>query len=551
MTPKSRTPWRGSLAVVAASLSLMSACHDGSDDMSGGAQIDAAADAGAIDFGREEVSNSPIDALSTAPADALLANDGDRNLPPTSDAQVTLDALSPQDVAPSPLDVSIPDTAGPVDADAPRPLGDGGSVPETAPATPDAAPVVDTLAPTPDLASDLGSSAMPMLDVRPDAVGPDGCLVDEFRSGSRCVRRVAQVATTRNKTCAVLEDGTVWCWGGTAFLSVPEMVPGISNARQIALGGPWGAGFPGSACVVTADERLLCWGTNNFGELGDGTGMQFESRSTPMPVLRQSGGPLTGVRAVGLGDYAGCAMTATEIVCWGINNYAQVGVPLHGPGEVTTDTGVFYQPKAIPVPGAPVGIFAGGFQHTVSSDGVSTVCGWGWNTAGYRFWPALSQPLFSPICSVPLKPIAQIAAGDIGNCFLHTDGEVRCVGFDLGVTDLPGARADIGAAKQVVAGLIHACALQQDGRVFCWGGGGAGGDGELGVRPVPLPRGAPYEIKSLGMDVARLGSGPDALHSCAIMKDGSLQCWGRNREGQLGNASAGQDPSGPVVVNWQ
>jgi alpha-tubulin suppressor-like RCC1 family protein len=86
--------------------------------------------------------------------------------------------------------------------------------------------------------------------------------------------------------------------------------------------------------------------------------------------------------------------------------------------------------------------------------------------------------------------------------------------------------------------------------VFCWG---KGNEGELGngahTDPFIGAR-APEEVKELGADAVGIGSGPSAVHTCAIMRDGSLRCWGRNTEGQLGTGTAGPPSAGPVPVKW-
>jgi hypothetical protein len=93
-----------------------------------------------------------------------------------------------------------------------------------------------------------------------------------------------QIALGTNHTCALLDDGTVSCWGmnGSGQLGVsagpdhyvPVPVAGLADVVQLAAGGD-------QTCARHADGHVSCWGSNAYGALGDGTTM---ARSTPAPV---------------------------------------------------------------------------------------------------------------------------------------------------------------------------------------------------------------------------------------------------------------------------
>jgi alpha-tubulin suppressor-like RCC1 family protein len=84
---------------------------------------------------------------------------------------------------------------------------------------------------------------------------------------------------------------------------------------------------------------------------------------------------------------------------------------------------------------------------------------------------------------------------------------------------------------QVAAGGQHTCAITGDGRIQCWG---ANRDGQLGEgttggsRPVPAAVGLPGQAVHVSTGLA---------HSCALTADGAAWCWGRNDAGQLGDGS--------------
>jgi E3 ubiquitin-protein ligase HERC3 len=174
--------------------------------------------------------------------------------------------------------------------------------------------------------------------------------------------------------------------------------------------------------------------------------------------------------------------------------------------------------------------------------------------------------------------VAQIVVGSEHSCVRFDDGSVKCWGSNflghLGLGDkkvrgsgfgqmgssLP--RLDFGPGRKVVdlsAGSFHTCARLDDGAVKCWG---SNGFGELGLGDTQDRGDAPGEMGSAlpsvslapGRTVQQLAAG--ANHSCALLDDGSVQCWGRNNFGQLGlgdNQTRGDGPgemgaSLPTVV---
>lgn len=133
-----------------------------------------------------------------------------------------------------------------------------------------------------------------------------------FSDGSSAVLgAVTGIASGWRHTCAVLSDGTVWCWGNndqdsigaTPSSSTPVMVNGIFNAMAIATGSD-------HTCVVLSDGTVNCWGYNGAGQLGDGT---TTASSTPVLV---SG--ISTATAVSVGEIHTCAVLSNGTVkCWG------------------------------------------------------------------------------------------------------------------------------------------------------------------------------------------------------------------------------------------
>lgn len=123
--------------------------------------------------------------------------------------------------------------------------------------------------------------------------------------------------------CAILFDGSVKCWGANSWgelgnnstidSHVPVDVVGMaSGARAVSVGGT-------HACVVTATGGVECWGSNGWGEIGDGSHV---GTIVPVGVVGLS----HGVQAVSAGSGHTCAVVgAGAVKCWGGNHKGQLG----------------------------------------------------------------------------------------------------------------------------------------------------------------------------------------------------------------------------------
>jgi alpha-tubulin suppressor-like RCC1 family protein len=98
-------------------------------------------------------------------------------------------------------------------------------------------------------------------------------------------------------------------------------------------------------------------------------------------------------------------------------------------------------------------------------------------------------------------------------------------------------------ATAISAGSSQSCALLSDGSVRCWGYGGWGdlGDGKSTESLVPV-------TVQLSSSASAIASGGD--HSCAILTNANstIQCWGYNSYGQVGDGTSGTNRPAPVNV---
>ena len=143
---------------------------------------------------------------------------------------------------------------------------------------------------------------------------------------------------------------------------------------------------------------------------------------------------------------------------------------------------------------------------------------------------------------------ADVAAGGVSSssqggytCALLKTGIVKCWGFGEGGnlgngtsgagyrSTEPVSVSGISNASQIAAGKYHACAVLKSGRIKCWG---LGSSGQMGNGEASVTVSTPVEVKDI-KTAKHVSLG--ANHTCALLKSGSVKCWGQGRNGELGN----------------
>lgn len=314
----------------------------------------------------------------------------------------------------------------------------------------------------------------------------------------------------RAGVCARLPAGTVSCIRGDL---TAQQVPDLTGVAEVAVGGE-------HFCARLHNGTVRCWGSNAYGQLGDGT---TSDRATPAGVL-----DLTDAVELAAGGEHTCARLGSgSVKCWGRDAYGNLG-DSSGPSPV-------------------------GFQaRPVRTSGVDTA--------------------------------TRIAGGPVMTCAIVAGGAVYCWGADPFVDQArpPTKIAGISGAIDVAMGVYHQCARSQSGAAWCWGAVGAGflsSDIEsydpVQARLVPLQGinniiayGAPYQpytcalhpagvacwgvhqFLGIGIDTPEKRGTPMPVpgledtqevvasigNACARTRSG-VKCWGDNRDGQLGNGT--------------
>jgi alpha-tubulin suppressor-like RCC1 family protein len=342
-------------------------------------------------------------------------------------------------------------------------------------------------------------------------------------------------------TCALSKSGEARCWGANAFgqLGDGTVVDRRTPVKVVGLDSPLdtiAAGYQ-HTCVRTISGGVKCWGENVAGQLGDGTRL---TRLLPVDVS----GLQSGVSAITTGEAHSCAlMTGAQVKCWGENETGQLGDASFN--DHLTPVDVIRLPEG-------VSMLTAGVSHTCGLIVSGGLLCWGSNDNGQLgTGVALNRPEPANVLGLPGE-LGGLAAGRAHSCALTVGGQVQCWGANPygqlgdGTTNLRLLPVDVsglpGGARRLVAGGTHSCTLSDQGGVSCWGNNWSGqlGDGTLTDRLEPVA------VTGLASGVTDLAAG--ASHTCALTDQGSLLCWGHNWSGQLGDGTD-QNRSTPILVN--
>jgi alpha-tubulin suppressor-like RCC1 family protein len=195
---------------------------------------------------------------------------------------------------------------------------------------------------------------------------------------------------------------------------------------------------------------------------------------------------------------------------------------------------------------------ATGHEHTCVVLEAGTVWCWGNNSKGQLGNTSAAAQEKRPVRAGAFENAQAIAAGFEHTCVVRLGGSVECWGSNahgqVGKSPAsnepvltPHQVPSVYPARNVVAGANHTCAILLDDTVRCWGNGTKGqlGDGFNADRPIA--------VKPSLSNVSILGAG--SSHTC-VLTNGSVQCWGYNGFGQLGigGESSFQDRVVPTLV---
>ena len=302
---------------------------------------------------------------------------------------------------------------------------------------------------------------------------------------------VIAVAAGFLHTCAVKNNGTVWCWGGNRHGELgfdappppddywshatlnPQRVPGLTGVVSVA------TGFA-HTCALKNDGTVWCWGDNRDGQVDPPSGnRRIEDPQQVIGTPRQVVG-LPAVSKITAGDSHTCAIAYydSSVWCWGKNDDGQLGNSYRDADYYRS-----HEHHRGPSPVVSLGrvrSITAGWRHTCALTNSGDVKCWGDNFCRQLGLPRQEGQ------HVPTSPIqgltgevAAMAANDTNTCFLMDDDTVQCVGstafecfdYDHRHPDrsIPTPVRDFRESSALEASRNGICVLKNSGQPLCKG----------------------------------------------------------------------------------
>lgn len=331
-------------------------------------------------------------------------------------------------------------------------------------------------------------------------------------------KKIKKIFVAQHHSCALSEDGLVFCWGyngsgqlgtgGTTLSNVPVQVGGALAGLTVTDIG----GTNNVSCAI-ADGKVYCWGANGVGLTGRGiTGGNTLSptlvTATNLPVNYTA----TALSTSGSRSRLLCVIVAGKAYCWGANDAGSVG-------DGTTTS------RYIPTKVVDTGVLSGKTVTAITQDGYMTT-----TTTNDGLPHITSGDGFAHVCAIASGGVYCWGENDYGQL---GDGTYWDRSSPVAVTTsgvLSGK-----TIQDVQAGLRHTC-VRADSGAYCWGSNSSGqvGDSSSTTRPNPV------EVyreagKLTASNVISIGAG--ANRGCAVVSDGRTFCWGLNTSGQIGDGT--------------
>ncbi len=333
-----------------------------------------------------------------------------------------------------------------------------------------------------------------------------------------------------------------------------------------------------TTCAVFSSGSVECWGANNYGQVGNGTSVEADT-----PVLVSN---LAGATAVAGFDNTCALLSGGTVECWGENQNGELG---NGTVQTLVDS---FGGTATPVAVSGLtGVTAISVGDEVSCALLSsgTVDCWGTDSGGelgnglYGAAPGpdncnpndaggVASCATTPVAVSGLSGVTAISSGAFHTCALLSNATVECWGVnDYGEIGVPITTAtspcvEFGMAPSltdyciepvpvpgltgvtaIAAGSYHTCALLSNGAVDCWGEDQLGtlGNGTM----IDAGTSTPVQVCSDSTCASPL-TGVKAISAgyestCALLTNGSVVCWGDNGHGELGDGTT----SGPELCS--
>ncbi len=339
------------------------------------------------------------------------------------------------------------------------------------------------------------------------------------------------IAAGQYHSCGINNAGALKCWGYDYDGELGNNTTGTFNTAQqtsnLTSGTAYVAASYYGTCAVTSSGAAECWGSNSYGQLGNG------GTTTSYIPVTVSGVTTTGAGVAGGGYYSNCVLLKSgAVTCMGGDYYGNLAL-----GSITSTT--YNTPQTSKVTGAVqlAGSAIGFDSPNCAVLGNGTVQCWGY--MAYSLGDGSTTNSGNPINVKNISGAIQVAAGPSNICVILAGGALRCWGYNYygqvgdgtTTTTYNPVAASITGVVGVSIGNDHTCVVTQGGAVQCIG---YNYYGQLG-------NGTTSSVATTTWQTAiasgAVGVACGYYHTCALMASGSTYCWGYNYYGQVGDGT--------------
>lgn len=349
-------------------------------------------------------------------------------------------------------------------------------------------------------------------------------------------REFTRLVVGDGHTCVLLHVGSVRCWGDNTYGQLG--VPTIASSKVPVTVSSFGsdrfavelAAGKNHTCALLNDASISCWGHNGYGSLG----VVSAGGYLPQNIAAEK------FKTITAGGFNTCAISTSQVIfCWGRNNLKQVGKP--------TQTSSVTSPQSLSHPSSVEGFvsISTGESQTCAIATVGSSWCWGSNSDGQLGNGELSTSS-DPVATYLLpsmQKVTMIESGGSHSCLLTTQANLICWGLN-DVGQVGDTQSDTGTlpyyledAKfmKVATGTRHTCGLKNESTIVCWGDNEMAQLGNNSTFSSSVPVAVQLPEGATAREIAAGDS-----HTCALLDNDDVMCWGSNSKGKLGDGSTTQ-----------
>ena len=306
------------------------------------------------------------------------------------------------------------------------------------------------------------------------------------------------------------------------------------------------------SCAIL-DRHAYCWGLGTNGRLGNGLTL---SQNQPMLVEVSVDNPLGNVTAIDAGFFHACAIAAGNAYCWGLGTNGRLGN-----GETNNQSRPVLVETAADTPLTNVTAIASGGLHSCAIADGNAYC-WGKGEDG-QLGNGETNNQIRPVLvetaeNTPLANVIAIAVGNRHSCAIDESSNAYCWGLgedgQLGNGEIEeqnrpvvvetAADTPLTNVTDMSLGTSHTCAISA-GTAYCWG---KGKNGRLGNGRTTGRRDRPVVVETAtGVSLTNVTAIDLGNSSSCALAAGNAYCWGRGEFGRLGNGTIGDKENATLV----